>query len=69
VAGLLARARCSQPGGRGFYNRVGGGFIDGKSIKATKDYLKWDGALFERPKSRKKARKKTKSLAKKLPQF
>jgi hypothetical protein len=27
---------------------VGWGVLDGKSIEATKDYLKWDGVLFER---------------------
>jgi hypothetical protein len=38
---------------------VGWGKLDGKSIERTKDYLKWDGELFERlPKNRKgRARK------------
>jgi hypothetical protein len=32
---------------------VGWGELDGKRIEATKDYLQWDGVLFEHPKKQK----------------
>jgi len=45
----------------------GGGWLDGNPIKATKDYLKWDGILFEKPGTkRKRANGKTVSLKKKF---
>jgi hypothetical protein len=37
---------------------VGWGKLDGKPLEATKDYLKWDGALFEYPDTRQLAQSK-----------
>jgi hypothetical protein len=41
---------------------VGWGKLDGKSIEPTKDYLKWNGELFEREPQKRKGRAKKSSL-------